>query len=219
MSRNKPLRVVVLASGSGTNLQAIIDKVAADELPIEIVAVISDRPQAFALERAATAGIPTQAIDYRDCASRDDYDSRLDAALADASPDLVVLAGYMRILPTHTVNQYLGQMLNVHPSLLPAYPGLNTYQRVLDAGDRWHGTTVHFVTPELDSGPAILQFRVRIRSDETEPELRARVQQGEYQIYPQVIKWFATGRVSFRAGQTWLDGEALAQPIVVDETC
>ena len=219
MTGNKPLRVVVLASGSGTNLQAIIDQVGAADLPIDIVAVLSDRPQAFALERATQAGIPAVAIDYQQCENRADYDVRLDAALADANPELIVLAGYMRILPVNTVNRYLGRMLNIHPSLLPAYPGLNTYRRVLDAGDSWHGTTVHFVTPELDSGPAILQYRVRVRANETEPQLQARVQQGEYKIYPLAIGWFAAGRIRFQAGQSLMDGEMLKEPVVMDEPC
>jgi phosphoribosylglycinamide formyltransferase-1 len=217
MSAAETLRIVVLASGSGTNLQAIIDRIAAGDLPAEIAAVISDRPDAFALERASRNSIPAVEVDYAASADRDDYDARLESALARANPALVVLAGYMRILPDATVNRYLGRMLNVHPSLLPAYPGLHTYRRALAAGERYHGTTVHFVTPELDAGPAILQYRVRIRPGETEPELQARVQQGEYRIYPQAIGWYAQGRVRMRDGRVWLDDKPLEKPVVIDE--
>ena len=211
------LRVAVLISGSGTNLQAIIDANVNGELGIEIVGVISDRPAAFGLQRATAAGIPAVPIDFKACADRADYDEQLEQALDRLAPDLVVLAGYMRILRTSTVNRYRGRMLNIHPSLLPAYPGLNTYARALEADEDWHGTTVHFVTPELDAGPAILQYRVRIRADETEAELRERVQRGEYMIYPEAIKWFAAARVAMRDGAVVLDGKPLAEPVVIDE--
>jgi phosphoribosylglycinamide formyltransferase-1 len=217
MTATKALRVVVLASGSGTNLQAIMDAIKNGQLAIDIAAVISDRPQAYALTRASQANIPTITIDYKACNNRSDYDRRLQTALADVQPDLIVLAGYMRILASATVNDYLGQMLNIHPSLLPAYPGLNTYQRAMDAGEQWHGTTVHFVIPELDAGPAIIQYQVKINTGDTEPELRDRVQQGEYEIYPRAINWFALGRVKFSDGQTWFDNKLLARPVVINE--
>ena len=218
MTATKALRVVVLASGSGTNLQAIIDAKKNRQLAIDIAGVISDRPQAYALTRASQANIPTISIDYQDCSNRDDYDFKLQTALSDLQPDLIVLAGYMRILASEAVNEYLGQMLNIHPSLLPAYPGLNTYQRAMDAGEKWHGTTVHFVIPELDAGPAIIQYRVKINTGDTELELRDKVQQGEYEIYPRAINWFALGRVKFSDGQTWLDNKLLAHPVVVNES-
>jgi phosphoribosylglycinamide formyltransferase-1 len=209
-------RVAVLISGSGTNLQAIIDA----QLDINLVGVISDRPEAQGLQRATHAGIETAAINYKSFAQADDYNAALAAALDALKPDLIVLAGYMRILPDAIVNSWSGRMLNVHPSLLPAYPGLDTYNRVLAAGDSHHGSTVHFVIPELDAGPPVLQYRVEIRPAETEPDLRARVQQGEYIIYPQAIAWFAGGRLQLDNQQVTLDGTVLQQPVVIDaEAC
>jgi phosphoribosylglycinamide formyltransferase-1 len=217
MSNTERIRVAILISGGGTNLQAIIDAQAEGKLAIDIVGVISDRPGVFGLERASKANIHTQTVDYKSHATRAGFDAELARLLATLQPDLVVLAGYMRILDDSVVNEYQGRMLNVHPSLLPAYPGLNTYARALAAGETWHGTTVHFVIAELDAGPPILQYRVRIREDETETELRTRVQQGEYIIYPQAIGWFADGRIGFSNDQTILDGKALTQAIVIDE--
>ncbi len=159
MSPAARLRVAVLISGSGTNLQAIIDANAGGNLGIDIIGVISDRPDALGLQRARDADIPAIAIDFAACANRSHYDKQLAQELSKLAPDLVVLAGYMRILPTATVNQFRGRMLNIHPSLLPAYPGLDTYTRALAAGEAWHGSTVHFVTPEVDAGPGILQYR------------------------------------------------------------
>ena len=217
MNSRAATRVAVLVSGSGTNLQAIIDELAAGKLPLEIIAVISDRPDAYGLERARAAGIDALAIDYQAFATRADYDAELEATLQKLAPDLVVLAGYMRILADSTVTGLHGRMLNVHPSLLPAYPGLHTYARALAAGETWHGSTVHFVIPELDAGPPVLQYRVRIKANETEPELRERVQQGEYLIYPQVIGWFAEHRLALTNNQVILDGKVLSEPLVHDE--
>jgi phosphoribosylglycinamide formyltransferase-1 len=209
-------RVAVLISGSGTNLQAIIDA----QLDINIVGVVSDRPEAFGLERATGAGIHSAAINYKSFSNAADYNAALATALDALNPDLVVLAGYMRILPDNIVNAYAGRMLNVHPSLLPAYPGLDTYNRALAAGESHHGSTVHFVIPELDAGPPILQYRVQIRPAETEPELRERVQQGEYIIYPRTIEWFAARRLQLDNNQVRLDGTALSEPVIVDaEAC
>ena len=209
-------RVAVLISGSGTNLQAIIDA----QLDINIVAVLSDRPAAYGLERATAAGIHSTAINYKGFSHADDYNAALSTALDALNPDLIVLAGYMRILPDNIVNAYAGRMLNVHPSLLPAYPGLDTYNRALAAGESHHGSTVHFVIPELDAGPPILQYRVQILPAETEPELRERVQQGEYIIYPRTIEWFAAGRLQLDNNQVMLDGTALSEAVIVDaEAC
>jgi phosphoribosylglycinamide formyltransferase-1 len=217
MSSSERLRVAVLISGSGTNLQAIIDAQQSGELNIDIVAVLSDRPDAYGLTRAIDAGLHALAINYRSFASREDYDAELRNALDHVRPDLIVLAGYMRILPDETVNEWAGRMLNVHPSLLPAYPGLDTYKRALDAGESHHGTTVHLVIPELDAGPPILQYRVAVRTHDTEDTLRDRVQQGEYVIYPQVIGWIADGRLQFEKGWPVLDGKPLERPVVMDE--
>lgn len=216
MSRSAQLRVAVLISGTGTNLQAIIDARDSGQLNIDIVGVLSDRPEVKGLQRAADAGIRAEAIDYKTFTSRAEFDSRLAEELAALQPDLVVLAGYMRILPDETVNAYTGRMLNVHPSLLPAYPGLDTYARALAAGETWHGTTVHFVVPKVDAGPPILQYRVRIRESDTEPELRARVQHGEYIIFPRAIEWFADGRLELDNGHVVLDGQQMNEPTIVD---
>lgn len=213
----RALRTVVLVSGSGSNLQAIIDRVRARELDVDIVGVISDRHGAFALERARSAGIPAFTIDYKAAGSREEFAAQLAARLDALQPGLIVLAGFMRILPAGLVNRYRGRMLNVHPSLLPKYPGLDTYRRALASGDEWHGSTVHFVIPELDSGPGIIQYRVRIRPGDNEDSLRQRVQGGEYLIYPRAIQWMAEGRVVHRDGQVWMDGAILAAPEVVGE--
>ncbi len=217
MSDRPRLRTAVLVSGSGTNLQAIIDAQNAGDIHADIVGVLSDRPEAYGLTRASEAGIQTAAINCAGFPSRADYDRELARALESLRPDLVVLAGYMRILPDSTVNAYEGRMLNVHPSLLPAYPGLDTYNRAIDAGESHHGTTVHYVIPELDAGPPVLQYRVAIRDDETEQQLRERVQAGEYLIYPQAIGWIAEGRLTYMNGGPMLDGEPLSTPAVIDE--
>ena len=214
------LRVAVLISGSGSNLQAIIDSVNKQKLPVELIAVLSDRPDAYGLQRARMAGIPAIAIDYKRFASRSDYDAQLAKELAALHADLIVLAGYMRILPESIVNAYLGRMLNVHPSLLPAYPGLNTFARALAAGEQWHGSTVHFVIPELDAGPAIIQYRIAIRPDDTESTLRSRVQTGEYRIYPEAIRWIAEGRLRLTGTSVLLDDKPLNGPVVIEgEQC
>jgi phosphoribosylglycinamide formyltransferase-1 len=217
MSNSGDLRVVVLISGNGTNLQAIIDAQHAGKINTRIVAVISDRPAAYGLTRATEAGIEAHTLDYKSFASKAEYEARLAETLTTLDPELVVLAGYMRILPDSIVNAFAGRMLNVHPALLPAYPGLNTYARVLEAGETWHGTTVHFVIPELDAGPGILQYKVRIQYSETEPQLQERVQQGEYLIYPQAIGWFADNRLKLDKGEVLFDGQKLVRPIVIDE--
>lgn len=217
MTAGERLRVAVLVSGSGTNLQAIIDARNAGDLAIDIAAVISDRPEARGLARATAAGIPARGLDRRAFASRTVYDAALQSCLEDVAPDLVILAGYMRIIATQTVEHFAGRMLNIHPSLLPAYPGLNTYARVLAAGDSWHGSTVHYVIPELDSGPPVIQFRVPVRANESEQSLQKRVQQGEYVIYPRAIGWIADGRLKWREGRVFLDGEPLDTPRIIDE--
>lgn len=210
-------RTVVLVSGDGSNLQAILDHARNGALGITVVGVISDRPGVKALERAASANIPALTVDYAAAGSRAEFSRRLGAALDDHKPELVVLAGFMRILDTSLVEMYRGCMLNVHPSLLPKYPGLNTYRRALEAGEREHGTTVHFVIPELDAGPGILQYRVLIGTGDTEASLRERVRAGEHLIYPRAIAWLAAGRVALRGDAALLDGQPLVAPVVVNE--
>ena len=210
-------RTVILVSGGGTNLQAIIDQQAAGALGISLTGVISDRPGVRALARAEAAGMPALTVDHAAFADRAAFDAELLATLERLRAEIVVLAGFMRILPLATVQRWQGRMLNVHPSLLPLYPGLHTYRRALAAGDAWHGSTVHFVTPELDAGPAIIRYRVRILAGETEHSLAERVQRGEYRVYPRAIGWLASGRLALREGQAWLDGQPLAAPVTVDE--
>ena len=212
------IRMVVLVSGGGTNLQAVINEVRSGELTANLCSVVSDRPGVLGLDRADKAGIPTHVIDYQNFAQRTDADTALMAKLAALKPDLVVLAGFMRILPDELVQQYQGRMLNIHPSLLPKYRGLHTYRRALEAGDSHHGSTVHFVTPELDAGPPIIQYRVSIHADDTETSLAARVQQGEYLIYPKAIRWFAEGRLRLKENEVWLDGLPLAEPAILKES-
>ena len=217
MTSASRLQTVVLVSGSGTNLQAIIDHAASGSLGITLTGVISDRPGVLALERARKAGIPALTVDHAQAGNSTAFQQQLGGVLAELKPELIVLAGFMRILSAELVSAWAGRMLNVHPSLLPKYPGLHTYRRALEAGDSVHGSTVHCVIPELDAGPGILQYRVKIRPGDNEDSLRARVQQGEYLIYPRAIAWFAAGRLALKDGSTWLDGERLSAPVIVDE--
>ncbi len=207
MSPTPPLPIVVLISGSGSNLQAMIDAIDAGELPAEIRAVISNEPGVRGLERAREAGIPAEVIDHRDYDSRAAFDQALMARIDHYRPQLVVLAGFMRILTEDFVNHYAGRMLNIHPSLLPRYQGLNTHQRVLDAGDEIHGVSVHFVTPELDGGPVILQAEVPVHAGDDAEALAERIHRQEHIIYPLVIRWFAEGRLRLAGDSVLLDGK------------
>lgn len=209
-------RLAVLVSGSGSNLQAILDAVAAGDLGVEVCCVISDNPRAFGLERARNASIPAQAVPFKSFSVRAEFDRALAQVLAAVDPDYIALAGYMRIIDSDTVMRYQGRLLNIHPSLLPAYPGLHTYARALAAGERWHGTTVHFVIPELDAGPGILQYRVPVAATDTEQTLRTKVQEGEYQIYPRALQWLAEGRVTLVGGQALIEGAPLPTPIIME---
>jgi len=205
----KPLRVVVLISGSGSNLQALIDGVASGDLPIEIVAVISNRPDVLGLTRAAQAGIATAVLDHKGFASREAFDHELMHIIDAYNPGLIVLAGFMRILTAEFTRHYLGRMLNIHPSLLPKFQGLHTHQRAIDAGESQHGVTVHFVTAELDGGPAILQAVVPVLANDDANLLAKRVQRQEHVIYPLAVKWFAQGKLKMVEGKTELHGELL----------
>ena len=189
-------RIVVLISGNGSNLQAIIDAIAAQQIAAEVVAVISNKADAYGLQRARTANIPTRVLNDADYNDREKYDQALMACIDGFEPDLIVLAGFMRILSDGFVQHYLGRLLNIHPSLLPRHKGLHTHRRVLEAGDQEHGATVHFVTPELDSGPIILQGKTLVQASDTEQQLARRVHEIEHRIYPQAVKWFAERRLS-----------------------
>lgn len=214
-------RVVVLISGSGSNLQALIDGMQNAELPINIVAVISNRPTVLGLTRAETANIPAVVLDHTGFADRTAFDRELVEVIDSYQPDLVVLAGFMRILTADFTNHYLGRMLNIHPSLLPKYQGLHTHQRVLDAGESEHGVTVHFVTAELDGGPAIVQAKVPVLANDDASSLAKRVQQQEHIIYPLAVKWFAEGRLVMRDSRVFLDNELLSSSgyLISTEKC
>ena len=207
-------RTAILISGSGTNLQAFIDQVADGTLDLDLCLVFSNKPGAYGLERARAAGIPTACIEHGDFEDRESFDKAVAEIIDASNPELLVLAGFMRILSPWFVNHYEGRIVNIHPALLPKYPGLNTHQRVLDAGDDWHGSTVHFVTEELDGGPRILAGRLRVDPTESADELMHRVQAVEHRIYPQAAGLVGSGRVEYMNGETWIDGEMASRPII-----
>ena len=211
------LRTVVLLSGTGTNFQAILDRAASGSLDIEPVGALSDRPEAQGLERARRAGIPAIAMPRGDFPDARSWWDEIAARLRALSPDVLVMAGFMRILPSELCREYKGRVLNIHPSLLPRFPGLNTYRRVLAEGDRWHGTTVHFVTEDLDAGPRVAQARIRVGRGDDEDSLRARVQACEHVLYPRVLEWMSQGRLAMSARHATLDGSDLIEPVVFEE--
>ncbi len=213
----KKTRVVVLISGAGSNLQTLIDQSIDGTLPVDIVGVISNNPTAKGLLRAKNANIPQQVINHRNFANKADYEKQLQKNIDEYQPDLVVLAGFMRILGANFVNHYLGRMLNIHPSLLPKYRGLNTHQRALNDGETQHGASVHFVTPELDGGPVIIQSQVSIKTSDSAESLSKRVQVLEHIIYPIAISWFALGRIQLCNGELLYDENKLEQPILFDQ--
>ncbi|VEB95883.1 Phosphoribosylglycinamide formyltransferase [Cedecea lapagei] len=201
--------IVVLISGNGSNLQAIIDACQQKKINGTISAVFSNKADAFGLERAREAGIPSHALAASEFASREAFDRQLMQEIDAYAPDVVVLAGYMRILSPAFVARYSGRLLNIHPSLLPKYPGLHTHRQVLENGDEEHGTSVHFVTDELDGGPVILQAKVPVFEGDDEDEITARVQHQEHAIYPLVVSWFLDDRLKMRHNAAWLDGVQL----------
>lgn len=218
------LRLVVLISGSGSNLQAILDacgqgagrRPAADQaepLAARVVGVLSNRADAYGLTRAASAGVATATLAHTDHASREAFDTAMSAVIDAWRPDVVVLAGFMRILSAGFVERYAGRLLNIHPSLLPKHKGLHTHQRALEAGDREHGCSVHYVTPELDGGPVLAQGVLAVHADDTPETLAARVHTLEHRAYPAVLGWLAQGRLQYRDGQPWLDGQPLTRPV------
>ncbi len=210
-------RLVVLISGSGSNLQAIIDGVAAGRIPGEIVAVISNRPGVQGLARAEKAGIPAITLDHTGYADRADFDKALRERLEALNPDLVILAGFMRILPETLVSRFHGRMLNIHPSLLPKFRGLHTHRRALENRETRHGASVHFVTPELDGGPVILQASVAVSDDHDEQTLAADVLKMEHRIYPLVVQWYCQGRLRLENDMPNLDGKPLPTPLQYSE--
>lgn len=202
--------VVVLLSGSGSNLQALIDSLGAQQGHARIRAVVSNRADAYGLERAKAAGIDTAVLEHGGFEGREAFDAALVALVDSFQPDLVVLAGFMRILSGNFVRHYHGRLLNIHPSLLPKYKGLHTHQRALDAGDAEHGCSVHFVTEELDGGPLVVQAVVPVAAQDTAQTLAQRVHQQEHLIYPLAVRWFAEGRLRLGEQGALLDGQPLA---------
>ncbi|TGN41942.1 phosphoribosylglycinamide formyltransferase [Marinobacter confluentis] len=210
-------RILILASGAGTNVQALIDASKERDFPGKIVAVGCNRPNAFALERAAQANIEHFTVDHTRFGSREEFDGMLMAEIRRRNPDLILLAGFMRILTTDFVRALRGTLLNVHPSLLPKYTGLNTHQRALDAGDAEHGTSIHFVTEELDGGPVIAQAQVNVSKDDTAETLAEKVQAKEHLLYPIVMRWFCEGRIQLGTDYVMFDGQPLNQPLVLPD--
>jgi phosphoribosylglycinamide formyltransferase-1 len=211
-----PLRLAILISGRGSNMAAIARACAEGRINARVGLVVSERAGAAGLDTARALGMETRTVPWPGAAERMHFERDLDAALAAARPDVIVLAGFMRILSQQFAEAYAGRILNIHPSLLPKYRGLHTHRRVLESGDQMHGASVHFVTAELDGGPLILQSRVAVRPGEAEDALSARVQATEHIIYPRVIGWLADGRLVWRDDRPWLDGKPLAAPIVED---
>ena len=202
-------KLVVLISGNGSNLQSILDACASGRINGSVAAVFSNKASAFGLTRAQEARVPGHSLAASDFADRDAFDRQLMQEIDAYAPDLVVLAGYMRILSQAFVAHYHDRLVNIHPSLLPKYPGLHTHRQALENGDEEHGTSVHFVTDELDGGPVILQARVPVFAEDDEEEITSRVQHQEHAIYPLVISWFVDGRLQMRDGKAWLDGQPL----------
>ena len=196
-------------------MEALLAAVVRGELPVRIAAVISNRPDAKGLETAAAQGVPTAVVDHKGYAGREAFDAALAACIDGYAPDLVVLAGFMRILTEDFVRHYEGRLLNIHPSLLPSFPGLHTHQRALEEGVRIHGCTVHFVTPALDHGPVVVQAAVPVLDSDDEAALAARVLQQEHIVYPLAVRWFAEGRLRLEGGRVQLDAERPQPPALI----
>jgi phosphoribosylglycinamide formyltransferase-1 len=208
------LPIVILISSRGSNMHAIAERAANGALPVEVRAVISDKADAAGLATAAAMNIPARSLSAREFADRASYDQALAALVQSFEPELVVLAGFMRILSPGFIAAFADRILNIHPSLLPLYRGLHTHRRALEAGDTVHGCSVHFVTEELDGGPLVIQSQVKVLPGDSESSLSARVQQQEHRIYSQAIDWFARRRLQLREQRAWLDGRPLEAPVV-----
>jgi len=205
-------RIVVLLSGSGTTLQSMIDA----KLTADIVAVISNNKNAFGLERAKETNIPTQVLEHERFESREKFDANLQQLIDQYKPDLVVLAGFMRILSNPFVSHYAGRLINIHPSLLPKYKGMHTHQRVMDDAEPLHGSSVHFVNSELDGGPVLLQARLPVLPTDSVESLELRIKTKEHLIYPTAISWFAEGRIKLINNEIYMDGQKMNGPVVMD---
>ena len=207
--------IVILISGRGSNMEALIAARDAGQLPVNIAAVISNRPDAKGLETAARAGITAHFIDHKTFAGREAFDAALAECIDQFSPDLVVLAGFMRILSEGFVRHYAGRLMNIHPSLLPSFPGLHTHQRALEEGVRIHGCTVHFVTPTLDHGPVIIQAAIPVLDGDTEESLAARILVQEHKVYPQAIRWFAEDKLTLENGRVRLSADLADTAVLI----
>ena len=207
------MRIAVLVSGNGSNLQALIDAQHGKQLSGQIVGVLSNKADAYALRRAEDANIATAVISHKNFPNRESFDVAMHQQLLAWQVDLVILAGFMRILTPEFVSKWQGKMLNIHPSLLPFYKGMNTHQRVLNTGDRLHGCTVHFVTAELDAGQSIAQSVIQVSLQDTAESLAQRVHQLEHFIYPQVVQWLCNGQLSWQQGQAYFNQKPLDRPI------
>jgi phosphoribosylglycinamide formyltransferase-1 len=207
---------VILLSGRGSNMLALIERSRRADSAYAVDAVFSDRADAAGIAAARALGVAATALTARKSADRESYDRELAAAINERKPDVLVLAGFMRILSASFVAAFAGKILNIHPSLLPKYPGLHTHRRALEARETEHGATVHFVTAQLDAGPAVVQGRVRVAPDDSESTLAKRVQ--EHRIYPLAVQWFCEGRLHFADGHAWLDGQVLREPVQYADT-
>ncbi len=207
--------IVILISGRGSNMEALIAARDAGHLPVNIAAVISNRPQAMGLETAAKAGIPVHFIDHKGFSGREAFDAALAECIDGFAPDLVVLAGFMRILTDGFVRHYEGRLMNIHPSLLPSFPGLHTHQRALAEGVRIHGCTVHFVTPTLDHGPVIIQAAIPVLDGDTEESLAARILVQEHKVYPQAVRWFAEDQLRLENGRVLLAADLADKAVLI----
>jgi phosphoribosylglycinamide formyltransferase-1 len=205
--------IVILVSGRGSNMEAIVRA----GLPAKVAAVISNRADAVGLKFAVQSGVPVQVVDDREFSSREAFDSALAKAIDAYSPDLVALAGFMRILGGDFVGRYSGRLVNIHPSLLPAFPGLHTHRRALQEGVKLHGCTVHFVTPQVDHGPIIVQAAVPVRVGDSEASLAARVLRQEHRVYPLAARWFVEGRLAVENGVVRVSGPDAAQALLAEE--
>jgi phosphoribosylglycinamide formyltransferase-1 len=205
--------IVILISGRGGNMRTLIERSRGAAAAYTVSKVFSDQPDAAGLALARDLGVPAQALAAAKTADRAAYDGALAAEIDNCSPSLIVLAGFMRILSAGFVSRFAGRILNIHPSLLPKYPGLHTHRRVLEAHEPQHGATVHFVTEQLDGGPPIIQARVDVAANDDEASLAARVQAQEHRIYPLAVRWFCEGRLRYDAGRAWLDGRVLNEPV------
>ena len=217
MSAIRKIRLVVLISGRGSNLQAILDQAVSGELPVEVAAVVSNRPGVHGLERARQAGVPALELDHKNFADRPEFEAALIETIDHRHPDLVVLAGFMRVLTAGFTEHYRGRLLNIHPSLLPKFRGLHTHERAIAAGETEHGASIHFVTAELDGGPVIVQARVPVLPGDDSDALAARVLEQEHRLYPLAIRWFAEQRLRLEGEQVWFDGQPLVEPLRLEQ--